>query len=224
LSIEILQKHAASKGGKCLSAIYKTSQDIYEWQCSEGHPSWKANASSVLYETWCPYCAGLMPLGIEILQKHAASKGGKCLSTVYKNNRTLYEWQCSEGHPSWMAAANNVYNNGSWCPTCARQSSRSERELREFVRQYYPEVPERGVKGLLPNKKFELDIWMPSLRRAIEFDGEYRHDQPVNMERDARKDAECLQVGIRLLRIRYKDYAKDKKVAHQKVLEFLRDP
>lgn len=47
----------------------------------------------------------------------------------------------------------------------------------------------------------ELDIWIPGLRKAIEYDGEYWHQTPEAQERDSRKTRACCQAGIGLLRI-----------------------
>jgi hypothetical protein len=49
----------------------------------------------------------------------ARAKGGKCLSTVYTNPRSLLEWQCDFGHRPWRASYSNVLS-GTWCPTCGR--------------------------------------------------------------------------------------------------------
>ena len=44
---------------------------------------------------------------LEDLQNFAANKGGKCLSSHFKNNKSKVEWECNFGH-TWMAIISNV--------------------------------------------------------------------------------------------------------------------
>ena len=60
---------------------------------------------------------------LQRLRDHAASKGGKCISEVYMNNRTKVRWECKLGH-RWMARPKDVLNGGTWCPRCATNKSR----------------------------------------------------------------------------------------------------
>ena len=48
----------------------------------------------------------------------AESRGGKCLSTKYKDNKTPLVWICSKNH-TWSAPLRRVKSSGSWCPYCA---------------------------------------------------------------------------------------------------------
>ncbi|MBB3260767.1 hypothetical protein F4827_005542 [Paraburkholderia bannensis] len=59
-------------------------------------------------------------LTIEDAHAIAASRGGRCLSPEYVNNRRPLEWECAEGH-RWFASFGNVKSRGSWCRACAVQ-------------------------------------------------------------------------------------------------------
>lgn len=49
----------------------------------------------------------------------AESKGGKCLSEYYFNNKSNLKWKCSnENHPEWEVPYQSVVNQGSWCKQC----------------------------------------------------------------------------------------------------------
>jgi len=217
--LQWLQDLATKHGGKCLSTEYKNNETKYLWKCSkEGH-QWEARAGNIQQGRWCPYCAERVPHDLQWLQELAAKRSGKCLSVEYNGMRSIYLWECPKGC-RWEASANNI-QQGKWCPKCAKKQSRKEIELRNFIRQYYPEVSDKPVRRLLPNKRFEIDIWMPSSRKGVEFDGEYRHSQPRQKESDARKDSECLRVGIKLMRVKCNDYIKNTEAVRQRVLEFL---
>lgn len=56
LTIEQMQKLAASKGGVCLSEKYVNSGTKLLWRCKNGH-DWWAVPSSVKIGSWCPICS-----------------------------------------------------------------------------------------------------------------------------------------------------------------------
>ncbi len=56
LTIEEMQKLAASKGGVCLSETYINSITKLHWRCKDGH-DWRAVPSSVKLGGWCPICS-----------------------------------------------------------------------------------------------------------------------------------------------------------------------
>jgi hypothetical protein len=157
---------------------------------------------------------------INYLHELATKRNGKCLSDVYVNIGTKYLWECSDKH-QWEAIASRIQQN-HWCPTCGKTNDKAQTEVFDFVRQFHPDAL-MNVKGLLKSKRFELDILIPCLKKAIELDGEGWHSMPGAVERDSRKDKECLEAGIQLLRIKYTSqwYKKNRSVGEQLVKEFL---
>ena len=107
---------AQGKGGKCLSTTYVNARTKLEWECQKGH-RWFAVPYSVKRGRWCRKCAGVEKKTIEEIQDLAAQRGGKCLSTEYKNRHTHLVWECALGH-QWKAASSNI-QRGKWCPKCA---------------------------------------------------------------------------------------------------------
>jgi very-short-patch-repair endonuclease len=77
---------------------------------------------------------------------------------------------------------------------------------------------------MLRNKRFELDIYIPSLRKAIEYDGEYWHGRPEAIGRDSKKDIQCREAGIELLRIPEEQYLKDKSGTMELIKKWLAEP
>ena len=132
-ALQRLRDHAASKGGRCMSAEYMNCSTKVQWECKRGH-TWMAKPRNVLnMGTWCPRCAiSKQSLSLHHLQAHASKRGGKCLSDEYRNAHTKVRWQCKLGH-TWEATANKVLNGGTWCPECAGATkSRSKRTLRDL--------------------------------------------------------------------------------------------
>jgi very-short-patch-repair endonuclease len=215
-----VRRLASGHEGSCLSTQYIDALSKYEWECKEGH-RWTATASHVQQGTWCPICGGRNRKDLEWLRGMALSQGGKCLSIEYINSAASYDWECQKGH-RWATPASNI-QQGHWCPYCTNRKSKLEIELFEVVRLQHPDALNR-VRGLLRNKRFELDIYIPSLKKAIEFDGDYHHSRPGAAERDARKNAGCVEAGIELFRVRWSSYVKDREGSVARVFAFLASP
>lgn len=56
--------------------------------------------------------------GMQRIIDHAISKGGRCLSTHFKNLMQEVKFECAQGH-IFEARANRVRFGGQWCPECA---------------------------------------------------------------------------------------------------------
>ena len=108
-----------------------------------------------------------------------------------------------------------------YCPHCIKVYSKKEKEVFEFVKSIYNGEILENHKGLFPNKKMELDIYLPSLSLGIEFDGDYWHSLKNVQERDATKTKLCEEKGIKLLRIREEDWDNNRQSVKEKIKEFL---
>jgi transposase len=153
----------------------------------------------------------------EYYAQFATERGGKMIGT-YDGSTTKIEWQCENNH-RWTASPSTI-KNGHWCPWCYYQHSKAELEILEYVRNLYSDT-QGGVVGLLKSPRLELDIWVPSLKKAIEYDGEYWHGFEPAKLRDARKDLEAAETGIKLLRIKEKDYKQSVDEVFKTILAFL---
>lgn len=129
----------------------------------------------------------------------------------YEKNKNLKPWQVSKGSEkkvwwkckwfghSWSAT---VYNrvHGSLCPICRRELHVSfpEAAIYFYFHQVYP-----NAKWRMPFVgRYELDIYLPEKKIAIEYDGNEHHQSAVASEREKIKNTICLEHGITLYRIR----------------------
>jgi hypothetical protein len=71
----------------------------------------------------------LKRLTIEQMQEIATSRGGKCLSDTYIDAHTKLIWKCSKEH-IWLSRATDIFNNGYWCPHCARKNKHTILDLK----------------------------------------------------------------------------------------------
>lgn len=206
LTIGAMQKIAEARGGNCLSDKYKNARTNLHWRCKEGH-EWEATPDNVKHGQWCPVCSGNTRLTIEEMQKIAKSRGGTCISTVYKNARTNLRWRCKEGH-EWDAVPDRIKRE-SWCPVCAdKVSERICRKLFEYI--FDEKFPCKKPAWL---RKLELDGYSETLGIAFEYNGA-QHYKPVGLfhrnrtldkqiESDKLKKRLCEEYGIKLIEIPY---------------------
>lgn len=219
-TIEDCQVLARKKGGECLSTEYINNITKMKWKCSNNHV-WEAIFMSIK-KAWCPYCAGNARHDLEFCQKLAKRCNGRCLSTEYKNHNTKMLWECEKKH-RFYATVNHIGNYNSWCNKCTHQISKKEQEIFEIIKEKFKDAMQ-NKSGLLRNKHFRLDIWIPSLSKAIEYDGTYWHSFPKSIIRDSVKDQQCKEVNIQLLRIKEADYLKDSENIIKEIFNFLNNP
>ena len=109
-----------------------------------------------------------------------------------------------------------------YCPHCFKaRYSKKEKEVAEFVKSIYNGEVFENHKGLFPNKNMELDIFIPALNLGIEFDGTYWHSFEDAQERDTIKTKLCEEKGIRLIRIKEKDWDTHKEKVKEEIKKYI---
>lgn len=124
--LEEMQRRARVHGGRCLSTHYLSAQDKLRWACKRGH-EWEATPNHIKNGTWCPQCSHRVKRTISDMIAFAKTKGGQCLSTLYRFTDKL-RWQCHAGH-QWRALWSNV-RRGTWCPDCWKTQRQATLSLR----------------------------------------------------------------------------------------------
>ena len=165
IKLQDCQDIAVLKGGRCLSTKYVNSNVKMLWRCSVNH-EWSTKFSHIKRGTWCSRCnSDNQRTSLDDCQKLAKTKGGKCLSTVYVNNKSNVTWQCSQGH-QWETSQSSIYR-GHWCPTCS--GSNSEKMCRDIfernLMEKFPNTRPKFMEGL------ELDGYNADLNIAFEYNG-----------------------------------------------------
>jgi hypothetical protein len=117
-------------------------------------------------------------------------------------------------------------------------SSKPEYYLLNDIKLIFPKackLKDRKVKIIDKSyiEHLEIDIYIPELRKGIEFDGKYWHSDkglkrghPTWPDEDIRnyheiKDAYFLSKGIEILHIKEEDWLENKEICIQKCLDFL---
>lgn len=98
---------------------------------------------------------------------------------------------------------------GTNCPSCGASISKPEIKLKDFIRSFYKGEIITNSKNIIP--PMELDIFVPTLNLAIEFNGGYWHSERFKDKNyHLHKYNLCKDKGIRLVSIWEWEYLKNK--------------
>ncbi len=112
---------------------------------------------------------------------------------------------------------------GCGCPKCVHQISKAEQEVFDFVKSFCPDT-ERGVGLGLPHRT-ELDIIIPSLKLAIEFDGAYYHSEKFRKRNyHCNKTKLATGIGYKLIHISEYQWENEQDIVKARLLVQLGKP
>ena len=158
----------------------------------------------------CPSCAGKKKYTNEsFIAKAKEVHGDKYIydKVEITGIRNKVEIICPEHGSFFQTAFKHIMGQG--CPHCNPQFSKGEKEIVEFIRSVYDGVVLENVRDVISPK--ELDIYIPDLKLAFEYNGLYYHSSKFQTSpSDARnKFMDCEKQGIRLITI-YEDEWQNK--------------
>ena len=174
------------------------------WKCQEGH-EWHAVVSDRNKGKGCPYCSGryavtgendLQAINPSLAKEWNYDKNnGLTPEKVMPNSGQKVWWKCNKGH-EWQATISNR-NIGRGCPFC---SSERRTSFPEYAIVYY--LTKYGIDVIHSYKEhgYELDIYIPAKKIAIEYDGGIWHKNRI--KNDLEKNIKCKKDGIKLYRLR----------------------
>ncbi len=174
------------------------------WKCDKGH-EWQARIASRTKGRDCPICSNkkvligyndLATVNPKLVSEWNYDKNGNLRPEDFiANSSKKVWWKCSKGH-EWQTTIINR-NKGRGCPICSseRNTSFPEYALLYYLRKYGIET-EHSYK----RKGYELDIYIPIKKIAIEYDGYFYHKNKT--KKDLEKNHKCKEDGIKLYRIR----------------------
>lgn len=94
--------------------------------------------------------------------------------------------------------------------------SKGELELYDFIKSIKPTAIHNDRKNIFP---LELDIFLEENNIGIEYDGEYWHNLPKMKKRDYIKNKICKEKGIKLIRVKEKDWKNNKEKVKKNLME-----
>ena len=226
-NIKLTYKHVKEQirlveGYKLLSKKYINSITKLKVQCNKKHiynTSWSNFNSGCR----CPHCAGLAKRTYKYVKNYIENEGYKLISNKYINTHTNLEVQCNKGH-NYKVTWDN-FQTGQRCPNCYRPTSKGEKEVLSLVTSLTNQTVIPNDRTQIINFEtsysLELDIWIPSLKKAIEYNGEYWHSLPYQQHKDKIKVSQCQEKNIDLLVINESDWNINKKQCVDNIKDFI---
>lgn len=203
--------HPTKNGKLQPDMIMKSSSKRIWWQCQKCGHEWQTTARS---KRGCPRClhsatAGkddLATLRPDLAKEWHPTKNGDLKPTDVKlqSNKKVW-WLCPNNHEyqAVIGARTRGGNKASNCPVCNKQNRTSfpEQAVFYYVKKLYPDALNSYRAPFLG--LMELDIFIPSLNWAIEYDGAQWHKND-KLTREQQKYQKCVQQKVKLIRIREK--------------------
>lgn len=147
----------------------------------------------------------------------------KLLSTEYSNNHTKIAFKHNKCGTIFRTTWNAFSGSGVGCPKC--QASTGENKVMQYLNTHKIDYQYAYlIHDLKDKNSLHFDFWLPQYQVAIEYDG-IQHFEPTHFNysgsdedanesfdklrmHDLAKDGYCLQKGIKLIRISYRDSVK----------------
>ncbi len=178
------------------------------WICSKGHHWDTAIDHRTTRGSNCPYCSNrkilpgyndLKSQRPELMTEWNFETNTIDPSTVAVKSNKPANWICPKGHRYTKLIY--IRTNGSACPICMQAMSTSfpEQCFFYYTKKVFPDAISR-FKDLFDNQ-MELDIYIPSIKTGIEYDGFFWHDDK-EAANEQKKFQICKKNHIRLFRIK----------------------
>ena len=206
-----------------LDTEYKNNSKPVHYRCPNGHfgkismTSWKAGGR-------CAKCAKNAKMTIAEVSESFEKEGYTLLSKDYINAHTKLAYICPNGHKHSITWSNWNHKNKFRCPKCSNRISKQEVELHVLLTSWGIDFMSNCRNVLLnpeTNRYLELDIWIPNLKKAIEFNGEYWHSKAERVVLDRIKEKLCIEKRISLIIIYYKDWINNKDNEKTRLYNFI---
>lgn len=179
---------------------FKATTQVW-WQCQHGH-EWKADVRRFHKGYQCPYCTTKKTAPEQSIASHKPDflnefntfKNHLDPLTLSLGSTKKVWWICKKGH-EWQSSVRNR-TQGSHCPRCKLcGTSRPELFLFDELSKLFPSAIHRHKTTF-----GELDIFIPEINIAIEYDGWRWHKERI--EKDIQKFNSAKNNKIIIINIR----------------------
>lgn len=193
------------------------SKEVF-WKCSKCGYSYEAKISNrAKLNRGCPLCSNnIVVKGIndlatthpELIKEWDYDKNGILPEEITYGCGKKVWWRCTKGHSYEATVNHRTGKDGTNCPICfkGQQTSFAEQALFFYIKKIYPDAI-NGYKKIF-NNSMELDVYIPSIRLGIEYDGEAWHKEK-HFKRELKKYSICKENEIKLYRLKEKNHERD---------------
>ncbi len=202
--------HPTKNGKLKPSEVNAGSRKTCWFLCKKGH-EFKISPKEKGYYFTCPYCSGhkitwdnnLEYLYPDIVSQWHPTKNKKKPNLVSPGSHHKAWWICKKNHILKIPIRYKV-KNPSACPKCYSQISKVQLKVYSELKFIFKDIK---IKEII--NKTEIDIYIPTKKLALEYDGSFFHKK--NLDRDKKKNKYLKTLSIDLIRIREKPLKKISK-------------
>lgn len=135
----------------------------------------------------------------------------------YESSKTKVTMVCKI-HGDFEIIPNN-FLMGKSCPKCKVNISKAEQEIADILKAHFPDL-EQSNKKVLEGK--ELDIYIPSKKVAIEYNGLYWHSE-LHKDKNYHLDKlnSCKDKGVKLIQIFEDEWLNKKEIVLSRLFNIL---
>jgi hypothetical protein len=219
--IEFVRSEFKKEGYELLSKNYINNYTKLKYRCPFGHIHFTA------WDKWvsgrrCLYCSKNVMPTFDFIKNMFKRESYILVSDGCKHSQSKLEYICPNGHRHFISW--NSWQQGQRCPHCVRKISNGEVSVRNFVESLGIEVlPNDRSQVFNPITKcgLELDIWMPNINKAVEYNGEYWHKRSGRTNNDSLKKYLCKQNNIDLLVVWDYEWLSNNSICRNKIKKFV---
>ena len=172
-------KSILNKNKLVLLDEYKNNKSPLKIQCRVCNYIWFPTISNIISnKSGCPQCSNKKPYNLCEIKNIITSKNGMLLSNKYYNVFSKLNVKCLTCDIIWHPTLKSILS-GNWCPNCADTTiGKEQNKLYTILCDIFTTDVYQNYKGfdwlITPDtkKRIEIDIWIPSVKLAIEYDGE----------------------------------------------------
>lgn len=197
VSYEEIKKLVEEKDGYLLSTDCATATGLFNIRCNKDNCEWETSWSRIQSGCWYPRCSACEPYTIEKVREIIKEKGGELLSDNIANVKQKVSIKCDCGN-IFESVLYHIINRGVWCQICDSSHSK-QKDLYNILKEIFPSTNIQynyyGFGWLKDVNRLELDIWIPELKLAIEYDGE-QHFKPIKFASTMTDEQAMLALSI----------------------------
>ena len=203
--------HPTKNGDFTPNDITPGSKKIVWWKCDKADDhEWEAQITSRSRESGCPCCSGKKVVPSNCLttlnpklagEWHPTKNGDFTPNDITPGSKKIVWWKCDKADDhEWTASILNR-SRGSGCPWCTlTPQSKQELIITFELMSIFKNIHPKGFKTRLDGRLRAIDIFIPLLKLAIEFDGSFWHKDKKAI--DKIKSEMLMDEGYQVIRIR----------------------
>lgn len=213
-----------------MSSFTRVSTKVVKWKCKdfEDHKWEMKIGARTASGLGCVYCSGrsvmagfndLATTHPELAQEWDDERD---IATIKAGMVYRPRWKCAKGH-EWYALLQNRIKKDipTGCPNCAFSDtvSKPEGELYQSIVDMLPVGTKvtQSFRNLIP--PFEVDIYVPEKKIAIEFNGIYWHSEAGGKDSKYHyeKFVRCRDQGVQLIQIWEDDFKRNPELVKKMI-------